>query len=73
MIDKEAICVVPGCDGLRSVSHYTRKVGLLCDKHWQRMPLGLRREWWRETEYGDCPPSKAFIDRLVAFFNRGAE
>ena len=37
-------CFVPDCEELTA--------GQICDKHWKRLMIGMRRRYWNETEYG---------------------
>lgn len=29
---------------------------------WFKLPIALRKRWWRETDYGHKPPTKALLD-----------
>jgi phage regulator Rha-like protein len=35
-------------------------------EQWFRLPLDLRREWWRDTDYGRSPPSPEMIEAIIA-------
>jgi hypothetical protein len=32
---------------------------------WQALPLKLRQQWWRETDYGKLPPSSQLIAAIA--------
>ena len=41
----------------------------VCPEHWRQLPLPLRQQWWRETNYAKDPPSKELTDELKRHFN----
>lgn len=36
-----------------------------CDRHWMQIPLHLRQQWWKETDYGKKPPSKELLTDVM--------
>ena len=34
-------------------------------EQWFRLPLDLRRRWWRDTDYGNQPPSPEMIQAII--------
>jgi hypothetical protein len=37
---------------------------LFYGQHWHKLPLRLRRRWWRETDYGALEPSPELIEAI---------
>lgn len=61
MFSMEAVCcVVVGCR-----EQTTRQ---LCDKHWSMLSIELKREWWRETKYGQEQMGVALRDKINGVF-----
>jgi hypothetical protein len=43
------------------------------DLTWRRLPLSLRRKWWRQCGFGTKPPSPALLSEVAAMLDRIAE
>jgi len=35
-----------------------------CRQHWYKLPLKMRRRWWRETSYGTREPSSELVEAI---------
>jgi hypothetical protein len=42
------------------------------DDEWRRLPLALRKRWWRETDYGKRPPSRELLAACISVLLEGA-
>jgi len=42
------------------------------DDEWRRLPLSLRKRWWRETDYGKRPPSLELLAACISVLLDGA-
>ena len=55
-----SLCLITGCD--EDVLRPNR----ICPMHWFRLPITLRRRWWKETDYGRKTPSDELVAALSA-------
>ena len=42
-------CLIPGCS--QDTRLRSGKLGQLCEPHWFRLPLELRKRFWLETDF----------------------
>jgi hypothetical protein len=55
------VCIATGCPQITGSKWF-------CETHWHKLPLKVRRRWWRETDFGRNEPNEDLlreIDRVL--------
>jgi hypothetical protein len=59
---------VYGTEGELRIEEVVETDRRICRPCWFKLPLRLRRRWWRETDYGAREPSPELIEANVLPF-----
>ena len=62
-------CLIPGCPRPAGLSRVADRTKWMCEEHWFRLLLKTRRRWWKETVYGNRPPSVDLRDTVIRELN----
>ena len=42
----------------------------MTQKEWFSLPIAVRQQWWRDTDYGHRPPSQEMVDDIEGLLKR---
>lgn len=59
-VPPDRICIIDGCTNPVSI----RTHASICETHWFKLPMDLRKRWWKETAYGRRDPSGELLARI---------
>lgn len=53
------ICRIHGCTNVVQNRYF-------CNTHWKKIPLKLREEFWKQTDFGKQKPEAELLERINA-------
>jgi hypothetical protein len=56
---KDMICKITGCTAVVQNRYF-------CNAHWKQIPLKLRDEFWKQTDFGKQKPEPELLARINA-------